>query len=395
MTSETSLTAHQRTAPSFTFDLATGYPRVSGAADLWVDEQQRDRGKPRAPGNAKTMFVDASARILGIPSGRLLDIKVIPSGSMGLDRAFRALDALSRARGYAGVHLLVLQPSIDIYRLMAAERKWHVSPIPTLGDDSSVVATRLLGSLADSPGELMPVVIAASPANPTGWIFEGSDIQTLGAALSETGGVLVLDHCFQTSGIHFGVRKVPSIWDDSLALECDWIGLWDTGKTLGLFGKKSGLIVPSSAVVSEALDDSIDVLQGEVDEDLLQNFASVISSPSFDVYCAHLASICRENLGVLTRMVTPDSDVWISSGGGTFALLGTESRAFGSPTLVGLAASSGVSVAAGHHFETSAAGSGWIRLSLARDPSYFAEAVAALLGVIGATAELLPSSALT
>lgn len=394
MSSETSLTAHQRTATSFTFDLATGYPRVSGAGDLWISAQQRDRGEPKAPGNAKTRFVNASARTLGIPPGRLPDVKVIPSGSIGLDRTFRALVALSRARGYAGVHLLVLEPSVDIYRLMAAERNWHVSSIPSLGDDSSAVATRLLGSLADSPGDLMPVVLAASPANPTGWIFEGSDIQALGAALSETGGVLVLDHCFQTSGIHFGVRTVPSVWDDSLALECDWIGLWDTGKTLGLAGKKSGLIVPSSAVLSEALDDSIDVLQGEVDEGLLEDLANLVSAPSFDAYCAHLASICRENLGVLTRAVTPESDVWISSGG-AFALLGTDSRAFGSPTLVGLAVSSGVSVAAGHHFETSAAGSGWIRLSLARDPSYFAEAVAALLGALGTTPKLLSSSALT
>jgi aspartate/methionine/tyrosine aminotransferase len=371
---------HRRNA----LDLATGYPDFPLPESLLqvVLEATRlslvvkdhnllsyEAGLERAVGN-----------LLDLPDHLISEVRTTFSGSVALDRVFAAVWMLAKSSGeYNGVTGIVPEPCLDLVPRILKERSEMlyvgVSRTGNFPDGhtqvDSLIEAMERERIRIKNHKLM--VVLDSPSNPLGIVASEAELFRLAQACGRLDAVLVIDHCFLLSGIHY-----PKMADNIFSIPgniCDWIAVWDTGKSIDAGGDKLGFIIPGNQKISEAVAKSLEIIQ--VGRALRRHdtvFSSLLEAPELRIYLRDASRICRENLSYL-RSAFP-SDIEISQPeAGTFACVYLHEK-MGSDDARDHWIEQGVGVVSGRtfHFETPEVNP-FLRISLFRDPSFFRSAI--------------------
>lgn len=387
------LTAQEQLAKLVRYDLGPGYPRLpyhDAVAKLYRDESMVNsilRVSPEWTANDEIEIAAglraAVQEFLGVRAELLQSIQCTFSGSVALDRGLAAAIHVARGASGADVDVITTTPSIDIMKLIIEERSsarthFAESRRGCLGRLSAEALLGLIDQVSrESHGRNGIVVALTSPENPTGEVWAGQELEAIGAACFERNGVLVVDHSFLLAGVHERA-DVSAVWE-RLQPGCDWLALWDTGKTFGLNEDKLGFLIPGSFKLSLAIEKTLNVLQFDVARRQKVFFAMLFALATKHGLVDELRRVCRQNLATAVRL----------SGGGPLRLRATRA---GSLALAQIPArgesddhirqrlwNAGVGVASGSvFFHTDWRPEGLIRVALAREPEYFEQAFALL-----------------
>lgn len=381
------------------YDLGPGYPQLEVAdyiRQLYMDDTIEDLSLRFAPlwSPDKQSLVDsdldaAVRAFLHIPRGVGGLIRVTFSGSIALDRVLAAALRMTTRTGADTLNVVTTTPCIDIMRLFLEERR---AIIPHFVESKR---GGLLGRLDLDPiietvrglrrggGSAAVAVLLSSPENPTGATWTTDELRILAAACAELGAFLILDHCFAVAGVHDSTR-LARIWDlDMDALPCEWVAVWDTGKTFGLNEDKLGFILSGTERVQTAVDESIAVLQFGVARRQKMFFSELLRRAFFYGHIDDLRQMCRSNLATATECAGDKFSVRPITAG-SLLLLDITPLGLTDEELRGKLLKHGIGVVAGNVFFHT---DDWrpqcfVRVALARRPEYFAEAMSRLLSVL-------------
>ncbi len=378
-----------------TFDLGPGYPQVTlpdYLRSIYLDETSKGVALAVPPGwtAAKQAALDsalekACGRMLALPTGSYASLSVTFSGSVALDRALVAALALSGDGGRrSAVGVVTTTPSIDIMPLILAEKPQvftRFAPSRRHGTgilDRNAVLDRMAAVRAMADTGL--VVLLTSPENPTGAVWRPEDLEAIGDACFEAGGTLVVDHTFLTAGVH-ARGDVACVWE-VFGAGRDWIAIWDTGKTLGLNEEKLGFLVAGSARTASAVSRALSVVQYDVSRRQKLLFADLLHEAATRDYPGHLRAVCRRNLTTAAELTAATGIRLRRPTAGSLLLVELPPGIDDESARLRLLRA-GVGVVAGHVFFHT----GWrprtmLRVALARDPDYFAEAFSRLVACI-------------
>ncbi len=374
-------------------DLGPGYPQIPLAdyvRDLYLSDRIRETSLsfPPAWTPEKQSALDqelelAVTSFLSLSAGTHQTVRATFSGSVALNRALTAVLNELRKRGASRIEVITTSPSIDIMRLFLEERS-EIEPCfvesrrdrtdGALDPDALVEHVRL--NLA-YPSDTAKLVLLTSPENPTGSVWKTSDLAAIAGACADHGAVLLMDHSFLVAGVH--EEEVPRIWDVA-PVGCEWLAIWDTGKTFGLNEDKLGFIVAGGSKIGGALDESIAVMQFGVARRQKIFFRQLLEQARGHDHVRMLREVCRTNLGCLQEGThgTPVAVRPIEAG--TFALLDCTRLDRSDEQLRLHLLGHGVGVVAGNvFFHGDWKPDRYLRIALAREPSRFAEAVEALV----------------
>jgi aspartate/methionine/tyrosine aminotransferase len=218
-----------------------------------------------------------------------------------------------------------------------------------------------------------------SPSNPLGFVTGFEDLERLAVACGQSGAVLVVDHCFLLAGLH-APNMLPSVFAIS-GETCDWVGIWDTGKSIDVSGDKIGFIVPGNQRMATILNDALAVIQpaSYSARRAIEVFSRLLGAAELNLYLAEAGKVCRSNVEYLQSRVGNRWSVPMPPSG-TFACVYAPDLVKGSDQLRSDWMAAGVSAAAGSTFFPStfaSKGEGvpFLRVSLLRDPKYFQAAI--------------------
>jgi hypothetical protein len=258
------------------YDLAIGYPALPLPSELhelistWtrrslcgggdVIDSQWDNP------DIEILLKEAVGSILSIDPRVLEMIRTTFSGSVAVDRVFAAVRLLAANSSRRGLTAIIAEPSIDVFRLLLLDRPdvrvvsvpspacfavgggWHVeSLIEALHEQSERFPERQV------------FIVLDSPVNPSGAVAGAEQLTRLAEECGRARALLVVDHCFLIAGVH-NPERLATVFDVPEDA-CDWIGIWDTGKTMDLNGDKLGFIMPGNARVARAVDEALSVIQ--------------------------------------------------------------------------------------------------------------------------------------
>lgn len=310
------------------------------------------------------------------------------SGSVALERAMTAIVRLARERGCARVRVITTSPSIDIMKWFLSE---HVEIVPefvttigvpdlTLSLDRAGYLSRLSAAIDGHPGDLH-LALLTSPENPTGETWSCSELSAIAALCARANGVLLLDHCFLLAGVH--ERRPVAVWDIATP-ELEWIGIWDTGKTLGLNEEKLGFLIAGGGRLPAKVIEAVNTVQFDVSRRQKLTFTEVLSHEGFDEYLAKLRTVCARNSRRLQDDLAADRRFRVRiPTAGTFAIVDCEGLGHDDLGLHRQLLAQGVGVIAGRvFFHVDPVPKSLIRIALAREPEYFATALARLRDVV-------------
>jgi aspartate/methionine/tyrosine aminotransferase/ribosomal protein S18 acetylase RimI-like enzyme len=386
-----SLTEHQNEGfARGALDLATGYPRLPIPEDMAEQVLAGTRAamvntQDEAP--ARRRLFDAVARILNIDSPISDHCRVTFSGSVALDRVFAAIRELSRQRDMAGCSAVVSEPCIDLYyNLLSESPGTRVIGIRCAANDSRLRTDQLLSAI-ESESHWHPrrqlFIVLDSPANPFGSVTTREDLDRLADACRRHDAILVVDHCFLLTGVHTPAR-LPTVFDIDPG-RCDWIGVWDTGKSMDLAGDKVGIIVSGSPRITAVIDESLAVIQPSTfsARRTVEVFGRVLAMPTLTDYFFRNAEYCRENLRYLSAQPIDGWRVHVPQAG-NFACIENVTGQGSSDVHRDRWLQRGLSAAAGRTFLPAtihAEGESpvFMRLSLLRTPEYFRKSMDCLL----------------
>lgn len=364
------------------FDLATGYPQLPMDPEFLVKSPKESMfvdpiDKPHLMLN----FQQNLCRFLRVHQSHIGSLRVTSTGSIALNRSFSAICSLSFHRGRCGTTFLVPPVCIDLYHLIASEftgsRVVPISWNPKECDWLESIKKMVHLEAKCYPNRQIAIVLD-SPSNPFGETLSERQILSIVSTCKLYNAVLIIDHCFLMSGVHFP-NSAASVFSLEIP-EVEWIGIWDTGKTFDVHGDKIAVILSSGGLLGTLLDHSIDVLQSRNSGDYISIafFNHLIQSSYSDTYLRMLSECCKRNLSVLANL---DKNRWHTRlpSAGTFVCLydrqhASESRILRRELLdVGVATVSGYSFQFGNsdHYEFNS----FVRLSLARPSSYFDAAI--------------------
>lgn len=368
------------------FDLATGYARIPLTAGL------RDH-----------VIAGTSASLFGDPEGRVASCNLCAavtdllhldqqiqgrihptfSGSIALDRVFAALRQYAQMQAKNGLVMILPEPSIDLWSLLLREH----TDIRVEGVRHESVSSRgrtdaLIDALSQCSrkfADFQLALVLDNPSNPFGMITEDDDMFRLAKACAQYQAFLVGDHCLMMSGMHFP-KRIPTVFQLPPDL-CNWIGIWDTGKTFDLGGDKLGVIVSASPEIDAAICESLAVIQPSSysARRAMEVFSRTLSSDEASTYLGNAASICSQNFSLLTQTLGRTWNI-PEPQAGTFACLFHRDPSVDSASIRKLLLMRGVSVAAGETFyNTTIASVGegqpFVRISLMRPLEYFRAAI--------------------
>ena len=185
--------------------------------------------------------------------------------------------------------------------------------------------------------------------------------------------MLIVDQCFLLAGVH-APTVLPSVFGISGEI-CDWVGIWDTGKTIDVGGDKLGFIVPGNGRTAMAVNESLAVIQTGPARRAIEVFSRLLGAPELRHYLHEAGRICRVNLTQLQSRM-PDGTVVSTPASGTFGCVYVPGFDQGSDELRSVGMSAGVSVVSGRTFFSSTdEGYPFLRVSLLRDPAFFRSAI--------------------
>jgi Aminotransferase class I and II len=386
---ENLLTAEQREGQQHALiDLSIGYPvrppskEVDDHLELWAAQaiSRRSSTSPLvAMGSDRYQVLkDAISQLLRISPVRSGNIEVTFSGSIALQRAIVATQELALAEAKEGVFFFVLEPCVDFYRSMLDEPQIPYALIDRYSISTDEWLAVLRGEIRahsrEHPNHLISVILD-SPSNPMGVLLDDDELESIADVVGEVSGVLIADHCFALAGIHD--HRISHFVYTKDELPCDWIAIWDTGKTFDLNGDKIGVLISSSPRVKRHVDQVLETIQVVPSIRTASFFSQFLSHPLAEDLVLELQQSTRQNLQVLL-----DAEIGVEipvPQGGTFAILVADSNQSSSTDIRqrllqrGLSVSSGASFRARHEERPP-----FIRLSLARPDSVFREAVSRL-----------------
>lgn len=384
---EGSLTIEQNEGQaSGALDLNSGYAKVPLPKDLidCVVEGTRMAMLGLDDYNAsRALLQSAVGTLLNLPSALQGQVRSTFSGSIALDRVFAAVRkrAQSQTSPRVGLTAILPEPSIDLWQLLLRERfsrEQHsdvqIKGVRKQGARNGVI-DQLINELETqfrrTPNRQM-LVILDSPSNPLGVVASANDLERLATACGRAGAVLVVDHCFLLIGLH-APKVLPSVFSISGEL-CDWIGIWDTGKSFDVAGDKAGFIVPGNARMAAFVDEALAVIQPDTyaARRLVEVFSRLLSSPALPNYLESAGNLCRQNLDYLLSNARGNWTV-NSPEAGTFACIYFDGSNLRSDELRKIWLSTGVNAAGSRTFFRSNPNEGapFLRISLLREPEFF------------------------
>lgn len=367
-------------------DLATGYaclPLLPQLAHSVVEGTKASLGNGHSFSAANEILQASVGNLLNLNIQCQSRIRTTFSGSIAIERTILALKTMAASAGKIGLNVIILEPSIDLpYLLMREQGDIRIigarCDTPTSsGRVDSII--EMLEKESTGPSRRMTVVFLDSPSNPFGVTTDEQDLFRLGRACGKHSAVLIMDHCFLLAGIHFPAT-LPNVFSLPEDL-CDWIGIWDTGKSIDVAGDKLGFIIPGSHKIEGFVDETLSVIQPSSysARRKIEVFSRILSSPILTQYLSIAGSICRENLNNLQAMAPAEWHVPLPSSG-TFACVHHRTFSGNSDSLRKVWMKKGVSVASGRAFYASTFEDGmpFVRISLLRDTKFFREAITKL-----------------
>jgi aspartate/methionine/tyrosine aminotransferase len=374
-------------------DLGPGYPQIPLAdplRDLCLSKEigRTSLAFPPAWTPERQSALDeelalAVASFLSLPPGPHHSVRVTFSGSVALNRALTALINRLRKRGANRIEVITTSPSIDIMRLFLEERSEvdaHFDENRGGRIDAPLDPEPLVEQIRKptSRSDIGKLVLLTSPENPTGNVWRAAGLKAVANACATHGVPLLVDHSFLVAGIQEW-DEVPRIWDVA-ADGCEWLAVWDTGKTFGLNEDKLGFAIAGHPEVASALDEAIAVMQFGLARRQKLLFAQLLGQPSGKDYVGALREACRTNLRCLQEGVKGKPVAVCPVGAGSFALLDCARLDRSDEQLRLQLLRQGVGVVAGSvFFHGRWRPDHYLRIALAREPSRFAGGVEALV----------------
>lgn len=371
------------------YDLGPGYPQLEPppwCAEIVNSEEIRAASLSFPPAWNPDLSVkvdrdieSAVRRLLRIPDSA--HVMSTFSGSVALDRAMTAVVRLARRRGCTNVRVITTSPSIDIMKLFLSERS-EIEPTfvrakessePPFILDSQAFFEALGSSCERFPGS-MHVALLTSPENPTGEIWTGAQLESVSRLCRDLGAVLMVDHCFLLAGVQDATP--PAVWGVAEP-GLDWIGIWDTGKTLGLNEEKLGFIVSGGASLPEEVRSAVNTVQFGVARRQKMSLAKILSDARFSQYTCQLRQVCLDNADVLRDRFSDDARFLLRTPrAGSFALIDCARLGMTDESIRVELLKRDVGVIAGRvFFHADPVPRSYIRLALAREPRHFGESV--------------------
>jgi ribosomal protein S18 acetylase RimI-like enzyme/bifunctional pyridoxal-dependent enzyme with beta-cystathionase and maltose regulon repressor activities len=337
--------------------------------------------------SSKTLLQDGLVSLLRIPQKLKSQIRSTFSGSIALDRVFGAVGNYVRNQSSSktGLTVILPEPSIDLWQILLKERFSRenrdvlikgVRHIMNGAENRVDCLIKELETQSRQRSNRQLVVIIDSPSNPLGIVASSEDLERLAIACGKSEAILIVDHCFLLVGLHLP-QTLPSIFDISEDV-CDWIGIWDTGKSINLAGDKLGFIISSNERLAKEVDEALAVIQPDTYTALraVEVFSRIINAPQLLTYFLDVRKICQENLDFL-RSNTDEKWTVNTPEAGIFACVYFKNTDLSSDQIRKNWLELGVNVAAGKSFFRSTASEGvpFLRVSLVRETDYFRNAI--------------------
>lgn len=376
------------------FDFGPGYPQLvlpDWLAKIYADAsiaahslEVPPQWSPSKQAELDRRLESAVRQFLAVPDAVTEPIRVTFSGSIALDRSISAISRLVHRRRPDTTHFTVVTttPSIDIMRLFLQERREIITSFVSSernGVPGELDVDQFIARLVElhSAGEAV-VALVTSPENPTGAVWSEEELLKIARTCRDIDAIMLVDHAFVLSGVQ-EVDEVPRVW--SLPSQCcDWIAVWDTGKTFGLNEDKLGFILSSGPEVSRAIDDAVSLVQFGVARRQKLLFAEVLSEANRRSYVGDLRAVCRRNLALAVDVGAPIARL---PRAGSLLLLKVGNVGKTDEVVRRESLLAGVGVIAGNvFFHTDWRPISVVRLALSRDPEYFAEGLAKLLPLL-------------
>lgn len=330
-----------------------------GLVDLWRRAETLSYHKVLAS------LIESMSGLLGDAFGAL--------DQDSIDEAYASsvcMNILAGSIADAGYDVALVEPTFDNIHDLLALAGVKTVPFPD-------------AAYSDGDFEMIgaKVVFVVSPNNPTGTVLEADRMRDLFRWAEESERVVCIDRSFAL----FDERPVDVY---AIASEFPSLGLIcieDTGKIFPSLDQKVGLLVNvnpaarSMEVVTRAIQVRRSALLLNVSPLTLCVVTAFLKDAQRGEGIAHVRSALQRNRAALTRVLSPMGFVSVSTGQSSVQLLDVSALPF--PTAQKLVEclrrDVGVHVLAGDKFfwSTPNEDSGLIRLALARNSSYFNEAI--------------------
>lgn len=159
-----------------------------------------------------------------------------------------------------------------------------------------------------------------------------------------------------------------------------WLGIWDTGKTLGLNEEKLGFIGAGGETLPERIDEALNTVQFDVSRRQKLTFTAILSHEKFGGYTTQLRTARVRDSQRLQDEFADDPRVCVRvPTAGTFALVNCEGLGADDQALRHQLLARDVGVIAGRvFFHVEPIPRHLIRIALARGPRYFSMAISRL-----------------
>ena len=373
------------------FDLAIGYPTlapdvaIENHLELWAGQAMSStslaRTAPLSGIEPNRVLREAIAKLVGMRREFLPFIEVTFSGSIALQRSIVAAHTLAYDRGFDRCHFTIFEPAVDFYRAMLEETQVAYTCVNRMDCELSErgswveqVSTLVRERAASHDGEFQ-VVILDAPSNPLGTLIDHEDLKTIAAAIGQAEGLLIADHCFAIAGVH--EPRQASLVFATEAIGCDWIAIWDTGKTFDLNGDKLGVLVASNERVHSFVIKALGTIQVTPSNRDVLFFSQFLSHPVAVGLIERLRRESQQNASFLSTL--PLGVDYTPPAGGTFGVLIVPNASLSSIAIRHELLGRGLAVSSGASFwSTKNDLPVFIRLSLARPHEVFVEAASRL-----------------
>jgi len=371
-------------------DLASGYPDF--ALPTVLLETVLDATRVSLSANADNRLTDdaglerAVGKTLSLPRHLIERVRTTFSGSVALDRVVSAALSIAKSSAaYHGLSAIVPEPCLDLVPRILKERSEifyvGVSRIGSFPANYTQVDALIeeMENHRNRFKERKLMVVLDSPSNPLGMVAGDSELLRLARACGNLDAILIVDHCFLLSGVHYP-KKLPNIFNVPGDV-CDWIAVWDTGKSIDVGGDKLGFIIPGNRRTADAVAKSLDIIQvGHALRRQDNVFSSILGAPELIEYLDDASRVCRENLTYLRRALS--ADVAVSQPeAGTFACLYLDVR-MNSDEVRNHWMKQGLGVVSSRtfHFQTRDT-KPFLRISLFRNLAFFRSSIDRLISV--------------
>lgn len=377
------------------YDLGPGYPQLEVdeyIRRLYLDDTIEELSLQFAPvwSPHKQAQVDLNLELsvrafLKIPNDVREAVRPTFSGSTALDRAITGLTSTKLGVGNGTVTVITTSPCIDIMKYFLEE---HANVVPhfvesrhneVVGAIDEMAFVETVQEIAKRGVDGSCIVLISSPENPTGRVWTHEGLKVLADACAACGATLVVDHCFAVAGVQHS-DDFPRIWDIDQA-QCEWLGIWDTGKTFGLNEDKLGFLIPGSSRVANSIDRALSVLQFGVARRQKLFFTELLRLAGYFGHVSRLQSICAQNLAYVEQKAP--ALLCGPPEGGSLALIDVGKMGFVDSDARSMLLREGIgTVAASVFFHTDWRPDHMVRIALARRPEYFREAFDSMIGLL-------------